>query len=124
MTSPLLLSMLLAAGPATVHDFTARSIDGKQVALLQYRGKVLLIVNTASESGYTPQYQGLEELYQTYRGRGFEILALPKNGGPVTWNFNKFLVDPGGAVVAHLDSGVEPTSADLRKRIEELLPRR
>jgi glutathione peroxidase len=44
------------------------------------------------------------------------------NGGEVTWNFNKFLVDPKGAVVAHLDSSIEPNSPEMRKRIEEILP--
>jgi glutathione peroxidase len=174
MTAPFILSMLLAGGSVTVHDFTARTIDGKEVALSQYRGKVLLIVNTASECGYTGQYKGLEALYQEFKGKGLEILAFPSNdfggqepgtnaeikkfcelryrttfplfskvsvkgpqadplyrhltglpehGGPVTWNFNKFLADPSGQVVAHLDSGVEPTSAELRKRIEQLLPK-
>jgi len=157
-----------------VYGFEVKSIDGKDVPLSQYRGKVLLIVNTASECGYTPQYKGLEELYQEFKARGLEVLAfpsndfggqepganaeikkfcerryrttfplfakiavkgpkadplyrwltaLPENGGEVTWNFNKFLVDPSGKVVAHLDSSVEPTSAELRKRIEALLPR-
>jgi glutathione peroxidase len=46
------------------------------------------------------------------------------NGGEVTWNFNKFLVDPSGKVVAHLDSSVEPTSAELKKKIESVLPRK
>ena len=52
------------------------------------------------------------------------LTSLPENGGAVTWNFNKFLVDPQGAVVAHLDSSVEPASAEMRKRVEAVLPRR
>lgn len=79
MTAPFILSMLLAGGSVTVHDFTARTIDGKEVALSQYRGKVLLIVNTASECGYTGQYKGLEALYQEFKGKGLEILAFPSN---------------------------------------------
>ncbi len=51
------------------------------------------------------------------------LTTVPDNGGAVTWNFNKFLVDPTGRVVAHLDSAVEPTSAELKKRIEAILPR-
>ena len=158
----------------SVHDFQVKTIDGKEVSLAQYLGKAVLIVNTASQCGYTPQYKGLEDIYEEYKLRGFEILAfpsndfggqepgtnqeikkfcelryrttfplfakihvkgpqadplfqyltaLPENGGPVTWNFNKFLVDPSGKAVAHLDSGVEPTSAELRKRLEEILPK-
>jgi len=173
MTLALSMSLLLGGAPMGVHAFQARTIDGKEVPLSRYEGKALLIVNTASECGYTPQYQGLEELYQAYKSRGLEILAfpsndfggqepgtnqeikkfcerryrttfplfakipvkgpkadplyrylttLPENGGEVTWNFNKFLVDPTGKVVAHLDSAVEPTSAEMKKRIEAILP--
>jgi glutathione peroxidase len=173
MMTMLALSLLLAGGPMSVHEFQVQTIDGNAVSLSQYKGKALLIVNTASECGYTPQYKGLEEIYQEYKGRGFEVLAfpsndfggqesgtneevkrfcerryrttfplfakiavkgakadplyrylasLPENGGEVTWNFNKFLVDAKGKVVAHLDSGVEPGSAEMRKRIEGVLP--
>lgn len=52
------------------------------------------------------------------------LTALPANGGAVTWNFNKFLVDPEGAVVAHLDSSVEPMSAEMKKRVEAVLPKK
>ncbi|MDO8298074.1 MAG: glutathione peroxidase [Lacisediminimonas sp.] len=55
------------------------SLQGKPVQLSDYRGQVLLIVNTASACGFTPQYQGLEELYQRYRERGFAVLAFPCN---------------------------------------------
>lgn len=63
----------------SVLDFTVKSIDGNDVALSSYRGKVLLIVNVASRCGYTRQYEGLEKLYETYRDRGFEVLAFPAN---------------------------------------------
>ena len=165
MTVTLLLSLLLSGGPMNFHDFQVTTIDGKEVSLAAYKGKAVLVVNTASECGYTPQYKGLEELYQAYRRKGLEILAFPsndfggqepgtnaqikkfcearykttfplfakvavkgadaaplyrwltgqpRNGGAVTWNFNKFLVDPSGKVVAHLDSSVEPTSAEMK----------
>jgi glutathione peroxidase len=64
---------------ATVHDFTARAIDGKDVALSTHAGHVLLIVNTASKCGFTPQYDGLEALQKTYAPRGFAVLGFPCN---------------------------------------------
>jgi glutathione peroxidase len=158
----------------SVHDFQVKANDGSTVSLSKYKGKALLIVNTASECGYTPQYAGLEALYQAYKGRGLEVLAFPSNdfgkqepgsdadikkfcelkykttfplfakisvkgagaealyqhltrhpehGGAVTWNFNKFLVDPEGRLVAHLESDVEPGSKMLAERIEAILPK-
>lgn len=65
--------------PSTVLNIPVKDIDGKDVLLSQYKGKVLLIVNTASQCGYTPQYQGLEALYQQEKARGFEVLAFPAN---------------------------------------------
>ncbi|HEY1086706.1 MAG TPA: glutathione peroxidase [Archangium sp.] len=159
----------------SVYDFSVKTIDGKDVSLSQYKGKALLIVNTASQCGYTPQYKGLESLYQSYKDKGFEILAfpsndfggqepgsneeikkfcelkfktsfplfakipvkgdaahplykylttLPKNGGEVQWNFNKFLVSTDGTVVAHLPSGADPTSDDVKKQVEAVLPKK
>ncbi|HEY0880695.1 MAG TPA: glutathione peroxidase [Archangium sp.] len=159
----------------SVYDFSVKTIDGKDVSLSQYKGKALLIVNTASQCGYTPQYKGLEALYQSYKDKGFEILAfpsndfggqepgsneeikkfcelkfktsfplfakipvkgdaahplykylttLPKNGGEVQWNFNKFLVSTDGTVVAHLPSGADPTSDDVKKQVEAVLPKK
>jgi len=63
----------------TVYDFSAKTIRGDEASLSQYRGKVLLIVNTASECGFTPQYKGLQELYTKYRDDGLEILGFPCN---------------------------------------------
>ena len=66
--------------PATsVHDFTATSITGEPVALGGYRGKVLLIVNTASACGFTPQYKGLQALHERYADRGLVVLGFPCN---------------------------------------------
>ncbi|MBL8917886.1 MAG: glutathione peroxidase [Myxococcaceae bacterium] len=159
----------------SLYDLNVQTIDGKDVSLAQYKGKALLIVNTASQCGYTPQYKGLEELYQAYKAKGFEVLAfpsndfggqepgtnaevkqfcelkykttfplfakvavkgdgahplykylqgLPKNGGEVNWNFNKFLVAADGTVVAHLPSKAEPMSDSVKQQVEAVLPKK
>ena len=64
---------------ANVHHFKVRTPQGNLLELNKYRDKVLLIVNTASRCGFTPQYEGLEELYRTYKDKGFEVLAFPCN---------------------------------------------
>jgi glutathione peroxidase len=75
-----LFAMLTSSAfAANVHEFTLPSIDGAPAPLSAYKGKVLLIVNVASKCGYTPQYAGLEKLYETYKGRGFVILGFPAN---------------------------------------------
>jgi glutathione peroxidase len=63
----------------TAFDFTARSLAGQDVALSKFAGKVLLVVNTASHCGFTPQYAGLEALYQKYRDQGLVVLGFPCN---------------------------------------------
>lgn len=63
----------------SVYDFKARTIDGGEKSLGNYKGKVLLIVNVASKCGYTPQYEGLQQLYEKYGNKGLEILAFPCN---------------------------------------------
>lgn len=63
----------------TVYDFSAVSADGHEVPLAQYRGKVLIIANTASKCGFTPQYAGLEDLYKEYRDRDVVVLGFPCN---------------------------------------------
>ncbi len=61
----------------SVYDFSARTIDGNDLALSRYRGHPLLIVNVASKCGFTPQYAGLEALYEKYHPRGLEVLGFP-----------------------------------------------
>ena len=63
----------------TVHDIIFTAIDGGRLALADWRGKALLVVNTASECGYTPQYAGLEALWRRYRDRGLVVLGVPTN---------------------------------------------
>lgn len=64
---------------STLHDIPVRRLDGSETTLAEWRGKVLLIVNTASQCGFTPQYAGLEELYKKYKDRGFAVLGFPCN---------------------------------------------
>ena len=64
---------------ASIYDFTAQAIDGHAISLADYRGRVLLIVNTASQCGFTPQFAGLEELHQRYAAEGLSVLGFPSN---------------------------------------------
>ncbi len=63
----------------TIYDFVVKDAKGEDVSMSEYKGKVLLIVNTATGCGFTPQYDGLEDLYEKYQDRGFEILDFPCN---------------------------------------------
>jgi glutathione peroxidase len=158
----------------TVLDYIPLSIDGKPVALSTYRGKVLLIVNVASHSIFTPQYEGLEALYQKYKDRGLVILAFPSNdfgkeepdgndaiqqfvtkykitfplfakisltgdhvaplyqfltdkqanpnaGGPIRWNFTKFLVNREGKVAQRFEPDITPDAPELAEAMEKAL---
>jgi glutathione peroxidase len=69
----------MASKPTSVYDFEALSIDGNPAHLSTQRGKVLLIVNTASECGFTPQFSGLEKLWETYGPRGLVVVGFPSN---------------------------------------------
>jgi glutathione peroxidase len=156
-----------------INHITVKDIDGKNINLDSYNGKVLLIVNVASYCGFTKQYSGLEEIYREYKNKGFEILAFPcnqfgnqepgtndeiknfcsskfdvtfklfdkidvngKNKSPlytvltdnkvtgnsdIKWNFEKFLIDKSGNVVARFPSSVEPTDEKLISALEKEL---
>lgn len=153
--------------------FTLKRIDGQEQPLSDYRSKVLLLVNVASECGYTYQYAGLQALYDRYQSQGLEVLGFPANnfgaqepgtneqiaqfcqrgygvsfpmfakisvkggdihplyaeltslpapvGGQVMWNFQKYLVNREGEVVAKFSTQTEPQDAALVGKIEELL---
>ena len=157
---------------SNVHDFSAKTIDGRDVKLAEYKGHPLLIVNVASKCGLTPQYEGLEKLNKEYGARGLRVLGFPANefgkqepgtndeiktfctsnygvdfdmfgkvvvkgegihplfeyltkqskfSGDIKWNFNKFLVDKNGEVIARFEPQVEPTSPEVTKAIEQNL---
>jgi glutathione peroxidase len=94
-----------------LYGFSASLLDGRVVRLEEFRGQVLLIVNTASECGFTPQYAGLESLYRQYRERGFSILAFPCN------QFGR--QEPGSAEqIASFCEGTYGVSFPVFRRIE------
>ncbi|MEP6849821.1 MAG: glutathione peroxidase [Acidobacteriota bacterium] len=158
-----------------MYDFTMKNIDGADVNLGKYKKNVVMIVNTASKCGYTPQYEGLEKIYEKYKDKGFVILGFPANNfgaqepgteteikefctlkyhvsfpmfskisvkgedqhplyayltgketdpqfaGDITWNFNKFLVDRNGNVVARFSSKDTPEGDTVTAAIEKYL---
>jgi glutathione peroxidase len=168
-------TILMAAQTPMVYDFTLNDIEGKPVSLSQFRGKVLLLINTASFCGNTPQYTDLEKMYEQYREKGFEILAFPANNfgqqepgtnaeiktfcytkyslsfplfskisvkgddkhplyrylteqspfpGEVEWNFQKYLVDRSGKIVARYPHRTKPLVPEIVQDIERVLAAR
>ncbi|MBP6003135.1 MAG: glutathione peroxidase [Pyrinomonadaceae bacterium] len=159
----------------SVLDFTMKDIDGQMVKLDAYKGKVVMIVNVASKCGYTPQYEGLQALYEKNKDKGLVILGFPANNfmsqepgteaeikefcstkfnvtfpmfakisvkgedqhplytfltnkksnpefaGDVSWNFNKFLIDRSGKVVARFGSGDKPEGDAITAAVEKYL---
>ena len=79
MTSHFLRFAAGLSGASSIYDFTLNAIDGAAAPLSAYRGKVLLLVNVASYCGYTPQYKGLEALYEKYKDRGLVVIGFPAN---------------------------------------------
>lgn len=77
----IVLVATLQAGESkmSIYDFNVKTITGEEISMSQYKGDVLLIVNVASECGYTPQYEGLEKLYQSLNKKGFMVLGFPSN---------------------------------------------
>jgi len=77
----LIFTQILTSGDKkmSIYDFNVKTLTGQKIALSTYKGKVLLIVNVASKCGFTPQYKGLQTLYELYHDRGFEVLGFPCN---------------------------------------------
>lgn len=164
--------MMTTAKATGLYDFTLDNIDGRPVSLDQFKGKVLLLVNTASFCGNTPQYSDLQAMYDTYKEQGFEILAFPANNfgqqepgtnqeiksfcftkysltfplfskisvkgpdkhplyryltedspfpGEVEWNFQKYLVDRSGRVMAKYHHRTKPLSDQIIQDVEKAL---
>ncbi|MEY4049502.1 MAG: hypothetical protein RL262_336 [Bacteroidota bacterium] len=163
LLSILLMATVFTTNAQSIHSFTVKSIDGKNLNLASFKGKKILIVNTASKCGYTPQYEGLEKVYEQYKDK-LVILGFPcnqfggqepgtneeivdfckknygvsfpladkidvkgsniapiyqwlttksKNGildASISWNFNKFLIDENGKMIAYFPSNVKPDS--------------
>ena len=159
----------------SMYEFTMKDIDGKDVKLDTFKGKVVMIVNTASKCGYTPQYEGLQALYDKYKDKGFVILGFPANNfmgqepgteaeikefctskykvtfpmfakisvkgedqhplynfltnkttdpqfaGEISWNFNKFVVDRAGNVVARFGSKDTPDGEPVIAAVEKYI---
>ncbi|MEI6151795.1 MAG: glutathione peroxidase [Chitinophagia bacterium] len=171
LLSILLMATVLTTNAQSIHNFTVKSIDGKTLNLASFKGKKILIVNTASKCGYTPQYEGLEKVYEQYKDKlvilGFpcnqfggqepgtneEIVAFckknygvsfpladkidvkgdniapiyqwltmkSKNGildASIGWNFNKFLIDENGKMMAYFPSNIKPDSEDILKYLK------
>jgi glutathione peroxidase len=168
----IMLVNIAMAGTPEYLQIPFKTITGDTTNLAAYAGKVVLIVNTASKCGFTPQYAGLEKLYEQYRDSGLVIIGFPANNflwqepgtdkeiqtfcsteygvtfpmmskisvkgkdqvplyeyltkrsplpGEISWNFNKFLLDRSGNVVARYGSKTTPDDPELVGKIEELL---
>ena len=173
------LGFIFNASPTTLprekslYEFTMKDIDGKDVRLDTYKGKVIMIVNTASKCGNTPQYEGLQALYDKYKDQGFVVLGFPANNfmgqepgsekeikefctlkynvtfpmfskvsvkgtdqtplytfltnqetvtkGDVSWNFEKFLTDKNGKIIARFSPKTKPDDAKIVEAIEAAL---
>ncbi len=158
----------------TIYDFSLTTLAGEEMPFNRFEGKPLLIVNVASKCGLTPQYKGLQALYDEYSDKGLVIVGVPCNQfmqqepgtpeeiqsfcdtkygvsfpltskievngenrhplyqwlageqakfpGDITWNFEKFLIDPSGNVVKRFSPKTEPSDKDVISAIEALLP--
>ncbi|WP_353199827.1 glutathione peroxidase [Sandarakinorhabdus sp.] len=117
---------------SNVYDFSAKTIDGREVSMRDFEGKVLLIVNTASKCGFTPQYAGLEALHKKYGPKGFAVLGFPCNqfgaqepgDASEIANFCKLTYDVDFPLFAKIDvngDGAHPLFQMLKKQAPGLL---
>lgn len=79
LTATVLLASTNGVAAPSIYDYSLSSIDGKDTPLSSFKGKVVMLVNVASRCGYTPQYEGLESLYEKYKSQGFVIVGIPAN---------------------------------------------
>jgi glutathione peroxidase len=167
----LIVAAAFIGNAQSIHSFKVKSIDGKQIDFASFKGKKILVVNTASKCGYTPQYEALEKVYEQYKDKlviiGFpcnqfggqepgtneEIVSFckknygvtfpladkidvkgaaiapiyqwltqkSKNGlvdATISWNFNKFLLDENGKMIAYFPSNIKPDSEDILSRLK------
>src|SRR5678815_910634 len=124
----------------SLHDITAKTLEGEEKNLADYKDQVLLVVNTASECGSTPQYAGLEAQWREYKDKGFVLLGFPSNDfgrqepgterqtrylaadhGEPKWNFHKYLVSKKGRVIKAFPTSVAPDDPKLRAAIDAAL---
>ena len=171
LLSIILMTAITTLNAQSIHGFTVKGIDGKDIKMSSFKGKKILVVNTASKCGYTPQYEALEKVYEQYKDKlviiGFpcnqfggqepgsneEIVAFckknygvtfpladkidvkgentaaiyqwltqkSKNGvvdATISWNFNKFLLDENGKMIAYYPSNVKPDSQDILSHLK------
>jgi len=166
-----ILSAFTLPGDPSIHTFKVKSIEGGMIDFSKFKGKKILVVNTASKCGYTPQYEQLEKVYEEYKDK-LVIVGFPANNfreqepgsdaeisefckarfgvkfplaskisvkgddtapiykwltsktengvldATITWNFNKFLLDENGKVIAYFDSKVKPDSEEILKYLK------
>jgi glutathione peroxidase len=79
VAAPLALAFAQDAKSGNIHAFTLKNIDGEEISLADYKGKVVLLVNVASKCGLTPQYEGLQALYEKYKDKGLVVVVVPAN---------------------------------------------
>ena len=88
----------------SIYDFSVKTRLGKEISLKDYEGKVLLIVNTATGCGFTPQYTGLQELYNKYKDKGFEIVGLTTDVADLEGNYDESTIEDARAIIE--DTGI------------------
>jgi glutathione peroxidase len=123
------LALAATMSRITAYAFTFKGLDGNDILLASYAGHPILVVNTASLCGYTPQYTGLQALWTRFQAKGLMVLGVPSNdfGGqerPLEaprWNFHKYLIGRDGRLKAAFTSATDPNDPRLIAAIEQEL---